>query len=389
MSKITPEIESAILETVHPDLREAVRSFIAERHAKDDTQDWNKTMVSQAVDTAVNSFKIEVDNDTGHVKPFNVIYRGKNKDPNSGSKPQQPVSVYPKNDKQSTYLSSMLSGAGVTFGVGPAGTGKTFLAVAVGLAMLHAGLVERVVITRPSVESGENLGFLPGDMNQKLNPFMRPVYDAIVELGGEELLNDTNKALKEASNDGIHFTSNKQKLEIAPLAFMRGRTFKNAFFVGDEMQNTTPEQMKMFLTRGGKGCIYAVCGDPKQFDAKQVGSKVSGLSYYLAKLEGYQAKNPVCGQVNLLENPDIALRSDGRYRLADNNTINIVEFEAKDVERHSVCAAICALDEADDIAKGKAQYRDDTRRSLQNKLARKNERKERFANARASKVRKA
>jgi phosphate starvation-inducible protein PhoH len=236
--------------------------------------------------------------------------------------------------------------------------------------MLHAGLVDRVVITRPSVESGENLGFLPGDLNQKLNPFMRPIYDAIVELGGEGLLRETVKAIKDMSGEGIHFTTTKQKLEIAPLAYMRGRTFKNAFIIGDEMQNTTPEQMKMFLTRGGKGCIYAVCGDPNQFDSKQVGSKVSGLSHYIAKLDGYKATQPVCGNVNFLINPEIAMSAQGTYRLPDNNTMNIIEFEAKDVERHSVCAAICAMDEADESAYGKTQVYQEKRRAAQNRLNR-------------------
>lgn len=364
MSKVlTSAIEEAINKTVHPDLHEVVRSFMAERHVKDDTENWDKNMVATAVDTAVNSFEIEAENATGRIKPFNVLYRSNNKD----AQVVQPVSVYPKNDKQDLYLRSMFSGAGVTFGIGPAGTGKTFLAVAVALCMLHAGLVDRVVITRPSVESGENLGFLPGDMNQKLNPFMRPVYDAIVELGGSALLDETTKALKDMANDGIHYTKEKQKLEIAPLAFMRGRTFKHAFIIGDEMQNTTPEQMKMFLTRGGKGCVYAVCGDPNQFDSKQVGSKVSGLSYYLAKLEGYKASKPVCGSVNLLQNPDIALRSNGRYQLPSNNTINIVEFEAKDVERHPVCEAICRMDEDDEKSFEATQAYHDRRREAANK----------------------
>jgi phosphate starvation-inducible protein PhoH and related proteins len=151
---------------------------------------------------------------------------------------------------QRLYLRHML-GHDLSFGIGPAGTGKTFLAVACAVDALERGQVQRIVLTRPAVEAGERLGFLPGDLAQKVDPYLRPLYDALYDLMGFDRV---TKAFE------------KQTLEIAPLAFMRGRTLNHAFIILDEAQNTTPEQMKMFLTRIGFGSKAVVTGDVSQID---------------------------------------------------------------------------------------------------------------------------
>ena len=151
---------------------------------------------------------------------------------------------------QGVYLQSIAS-HDITFGIGPAGTGKTWLAVACAVDALERGAVQRIVLTRPAVEAGERLGFLPGDLVQKIDPYLRPLYDALYELMGFEKV---QKAFERSA------------LEIAPLAFMRGRTLNNAFIILDEAQNTTPEQMIMFLTRIGFGAKAVVTGDVSQID---------------------------------------------------------------------------------------------------------------------------
>jgi phosphate starvation-inducible PhoH-like protein len=151
---------------------------------------------------------------------------------------------------QDRYLRNILS-HDVTFGIGPAGTGKTFLAVACAVDALERQAVQRIVLTRPAVEAGERLGFLPGDLAQKVDPYLRPLYDALYDLMGFDRV---TKAFEKAT------------LEIAPLAFMRGRTLNHAFIILDEAQNTTPEQMKMFLTRMGFGSKAVVTGDVSQID---------------------------------------------------------------------------------------------------------------------------
>jgi phosphate starvation-inducible protein PhoH and related proteins len=160
---------------------------------------------------------------------------------------------------QVDYLRNIL-GHDITFGIGPAGTGKTFLAVACAVDALERNQVQRIVLTRPAVEAGERLGFLPGDLAQKVDPYLRPLYDALYDLMGLERV---GKAFE------------KGLIEIAPLAFMRGRTLNHAFVILDEAQNTTPEQMKMFLTRIGFGSRAVVTGDISQIDLPK-GSK-SGL----------------------------------------------------------------------------------------------------------------
>jgi phosphate starvation-inducible protein PhoH and related proteins len=151
---------------------------------------------------------------------------------------------------QVDYLRHILS-HDITFGIGPAGTGKTFLAVACAVDALERSQVQRIVLTRPAVEAGERLGFLPGDLSQKVDPYLRPLYDALYDLMGLERV---TKAFERGT------------LEIAPLAFMRGRTLNQAFVILDEAQNTTPEQMKMFLTRIGFGAKAVVTGDVSQID---------------------------------------------------------------------------------------------------------------------------
>ena len=160
---------------------------------------------------------------------------------------------------QVRYLKNIL-GHDITFGIGPAGTGKTYLAVACAVDALERNAVQRIILTRPAVEAGERLGFLPGDLAQKVDPYLRPLYDALYELMGLERV---GKAFE------------KGTLEVAPLAFMRGRTLNHAFVILDEAQNTTPEQMKMFLTRIGFGAKAVVTGDTSQVDLPK--GSTSGL----------------------------------------------------------------------------------------------------------------
>ncbi|MGJ7608324.1 PhoH family protein [Variovorax sp. LT1R20] len=174
---------------------------------------------------------------------------------------------------QALYLDNIAK-HDITFGIGPAGTGKTYLAVACAVDALERAAVQRIVLTRPAVEAGERLGFLPGDLTQKVDPYLRPLYDALYDLMGYEKV---QKAFE------------RNALEIAPLAFMRGRTLNNAFVILDEAQNTSVEQMKMFLTRIGFGAKAVVTGDvsqidlPKQqlsglIDAERVLRRVSGIA---------------------------------------------------------------------------------------------------------------
>jgi phosphate starvation-inducible PhoH-like protein len=160
---------------------------------------------------------------------------------------------------QSVYMDN-IAAHDITFGIGPAGTGKTYLAVACAVDALERSAVQRIVLTRPAVEAGERLGFLPGDLSQKVDPYLRPLYDALYELMGF---------------DRVQKAFERNALEIAPLAFMRGRTLNNAFVILDEAQNTTPEQMKMFLTRIGFGAKAVITGDVSQIDLAK--GQMSGL----------------------------------------------------------------------------------------------------------------
>ncbi|MED4957715.1 PhoH family protein [Paenibacillus macerans] len=159
----------------------------------------------------------------------------------------------------------------IVFGVGPAGTGKTYLAVVLAIAALKEGTVKRIILTRPAVEAGESLGFLPGDLQEKVDPYLRPLYDALYDVMGPE---QTAKALE------------RGLIEIAPLAYMRGRTLDDSFIILDEAQNTTPEQMKMFLTRLGFGSKMVITGDVTQIDLPK--GKKSGLVEARAVLSGIE-----------------------------------------------------------------------------------------------------
>jgi phosphate starvation-inducible PhoH-like protein len=172
---------------------------------------------------------------------------------------------------QVQYLHNILS-HDITFGIGPAGTGKTFLAVACAVDALERSGVQRIVLTRPAVEAGERLGFLPGDLTQKVDPYLRPLYDALYDLMGF---------------DRVTAAFEKGLLEIAPLAFMRGRTLNHSFVILDEAQNTTPEQMKMFLTRIGFGSRAVVTGDISQIDLPRgAGSGLVDAASVLADVRG-------------------------------------------------------------------------------------------------------
>ena len=165
----------------------------------------------------------------------------------------------PRTLNQATYLDN-IANHDITFGIGPAGTGKTYLAVAMAVDALQRSAVQRIVLTRPAVEAGERLGYLPGDLAQKIDPYLRPLYDALYDLMGFE---QVQKAFE------------RQTIEVAPLAFMRGRTLNTAFVILDEAQNTTTEQMKMFLTRIGFGSKAVVTGDVSQIDLPK--TQLSGL----------------------------------------------------------------------------------------------------------------
>jgi phosphate starvation-inducible PhoH-like protein len=187
----------------------------------------------------------------------------------------------------------------ITFGIGPAGTGKTYLAVASAVDAFERDLVQRIVLTRPAVEAGERLGFLPGDLAQKVDPYLRPLNDALYDLMGF---------------DKVARLFEKQAIEVAPLAYMRGRTLNHAFVILDEAQNTTPEQMKMFLTRIGIGAKAVVTGDVTQIDL---------------------AKGQKSGLI------------EARRILADVRGLAFTDFDASDVVRHPLVARIVAAYEKD------------------------------------------
>ena len=201
--------------------------------------------------------------------------------------------IAPRTPAQAAYM-EMLSRHEMVFGVGPAGTGKTYLAVAQGVALLQAGRVDRIVLSRPAVEAGERLGFLPGDMKEKVDPYLRPLYDAL-----HDMLPAEQVARRITSGE----------IEIAPLAFMRGRTLAHCFAILDEAQNTTPAQMKMFLTRMGEGTRMVVTGDPTQVDL------------------------PAGQRSGLAEALDV---------LGDVQGIGVTRFDERDVVRHPLVAKIVA-----------------------------------------------
>ncbi len=204
--------------------------------------------------------------------------------------------IYPRSQNQAKYILEMMDNE-LVFGLGPAGTGKTYLAVALAVSMMLEGSIDKIILSRPAVEAGENLGFLPGDLKDKVDPYLRPLYDALYEMLPAEQV-DKKLAVGE--------------IEIAPLAFMRGRTLSNAFVILDEAQNTTPMQMKMFLTRLGENSRMVVNGDLSQVDLPR--GTISGLKDALATLKNIKG-------------------------------ISSVTFGAEDVVRHGLVAKIvCAYE---------------------------------------------
>ena len=176
--------------------------------------------------------------------------------------------IVPRSKTQAAYMEA-LGRDEMIFALGPAGTGKTYLAVAQAVQQLIGGSVDRLILSRPAVEAGERLGFLPGDMKEKVDPYLRPLYDALYDM---------------LPTEQVERRIASGEIEIAPIAFMRGRTLADAFIILDEAQNTTPQQMKMFLTRFGMRSRMVICGDPKQVDLPNPG--MSGLADAVTKLEG-------------------------------------------------------------------------------------------------------
>jgi phosphate starvation-inducible PhoH-like protein len=207
--------------------------------------------------------------------------------------------IVPRSATQTRYMHALAS-SDVIFALGPAGTGKTYVAVAQAVQMLIQGQVARLILSRPAVEAGERLGFLPGDMKEKVDPYLRPLYDALYDMLPAEQVER-----RIASGE----------IEIAPIAFMRGRTLSDAFIILDEAQNTTPAQMKMFLTRFGQNSRMVVCGDPRQVDLPDIGK--SGLADAVGRLERVEGiatirfnaadvvRHPIVGRiVDAYEGPD-------------------------------------------------------------------------------------
>jgi phosphate starvation-inducible protein PhoH and related proteins len=207
--------------------------------------------------------------------------------------------IVPRSAAQIRYVEALGRDL-IIFALGPAGTGKTYLAVAQAVQQLISGSVDRLILSRPAVEAGERLGFLPGDMKEKVDPYLRPLYDALYDMLPAEQVER-----RIASGE----------IEIAPIAFMRGRTLANAFIILDEAQNTTPAQMKMFLTRFGENSRMVVCGDPKQVDLPEPGK--SGLADAVSRLDGVEG-------------------------------ISVVRFGAGDVVRHPVVGRIVEAYEGKD-----------------------------------------
>lgn len=200
-------------------------------------------------------------------------------------------SLMPRTRNQAKYVEALRKKE-MVFGIGPAGTGKTYLAVAVGVEMYEKQMIERLIFCRPAVEAGEKLGFLPGDMREKIDPYLRPIYDALYDFLGAERV---EKMLE------------RGEIEIAPLAFMRGRTLSHAYVLLDEAQNTTSAQMKMFLSRMGEGSRMVVTGDPSQTDL--LDGQVSGLR-------------------------------EAVHILQDVEEISFIEFQNADVVRHKLVGKI-------------------------------------------------
>ena len=194
--------------------------------------------------------------------------------------------IVPRSATQIRYMEALARDE-IIFALGPAGTGKTYVAVAQAVQQLIAGSVDRLILSRPAVEAGEKLGFLPGDMREKVDPYLRPLYDALYDM---------------LPTEQVERRMASGEIEIAPIAFMRGRTLANAFIILDEAQNTTPMQMKMFLTRFGESSRMVVCGDPRQVDLPDIGK--SGLADAVKRLEGVKGISMVrFGSADVVRHP--------------------------------------------------------------------------------------
>ena len=239
----------------------------------------NGNIEKKDIISSVNKFMIEENNNNNTNKKIEYIIKTPKK------------SVIPRSEKQKNYVRALRE-SDIVISAGPAGTGKTFLAVAVGLTMLLEKKIERIILSRPAVEAGERLGFLPGDMREKVDPYLRPLYDSLYDLL------DFEKIQKKIEIGDI---------EIAPLAFMRGRTLKNSFAILDEAQNATDTQIKMFLTRIGENSKIVINGDPSQID---------------------------------LPNKNLSGLNRSKKILGNLSEISIIDFDHSDVVRHPLVSKI-------------------------------------------------
>ena len=239
----------------------------------------NGNIEKKDIISSVNKFMIEENNNNNTNKNIEYIIKTPKK------------SVIPRSEKQKSYVRALRE-SDIVISAGPAGTGKTFLAVAVGLTMLLEKKIERIILSRPAVEAGERLGFLPGDMREKVDPYLRPLYDSLYDLL------DFEKIQKKIEIGDI---------EIAPLAFMRGRTLKNSFAILDEAQNATDTQIKMFLTRIGENSKIVINGDPSQID---------------------------------LPNKNLSGLNRSKKILGNLSEISIIDFDHSDVVRHPLVSKI-------------------------------------------------
>ena len=239
----------------------------------------NRNIEKKDIISSVNKFMIEENNNNNTNKNIEYIIKTPKK------------SVIPRSEKQKNYVRALRE-SDIVISAGPAGTGKTFLAVAVGLTMLLEKKIERIILSRPAVEAGERLGFLPGDMREKVDPYLRPLYDALYDLL------DFEKIQKKKEIGDI---------EIAPFAFMRGRTLKNSFAILDEAQNATDTQIKMFLTRIGENSKIVINGDPSQID---------------------------------LPNKNLSGLNRSKKILGNLSEISIIDFDHSDVVRHPLVSKI-------------------------------------------------
>lgn len=291
------------LHELFADLDKNIKILEQNLNVKIRTEEGVIVVEGEQADTAVKSISVLLD-DAGHIDSQRVEYVIDIVEKGSGGEDQikqlsknhvvttfQGRPIKPKTIGQRIYVESINTHE-LVFGIGPAGTGKTFLAVAQAVKALKSGAVQKIIITRPAVEAGENLGFLPGDLQSKVDPYLRPIFDAMHEILGIDTFNNHRER-------GV--------IEIAPLAYMRGRTLDNAFVILDEAQNTTKEQMKMFLTRFGAHSKVVVNGDISQIDLPR--GKKSGLVHALRVLRGIKE-------------------------------IDIVEFSDADVVRHSLVKKI-------------------------------------------------